>query len=114
MYSQSRAPQIYQEESDMEDIIQLTIELTFMFTVAALYAHLLYYVRKKTRKFENNAKHKNNNYSKQVNKNVFKIYLCLVIFTLPQVAGLIFWMRDPDAYSNNYLVIRNKCGWELY
>ena len=42
--SQSRAPQIYQEESDMEDIIQLTIELTFMFTVAVLYAHLLYYV----------------------------------------------------------------------
>ena len=110
--SYTRGPQIYHEEFDIGHIIQLIIENTFMFTVAALYAYLLYYVRKKARKFENNAKHGNHNYSKQVTKNVFIIYLCLVVFTLPQIAGMLFWIRDPDAYSQNYLVIRNKFCWE--
>ena len=110
--SHTRGPQIDQEEFDMGHIIQLIIGNTFMFTVAVLYAYLLYYVRKKARKFENNAKHGHCNYSKQVTKKVFMIYLCLVVFTLPQVAGLIFWMSDPDAYSKNYLVIRNKFCWE--
>ena len=110
--SYARGPQIYQEQFDMEHIVQLIIENTFMFTVAALYAYLLYYVRKKARKFEKNAKHGNRNYSRQVTKNVFIIYLCLVVFNLPQVVGILFWIRYPDAYSKNYLVIRNKFCWE--
>ena len=71
------------------------------------------YVRKKARKFENNAKHGNRNHSKQVTKNVFIIYLCLVVFTLPQIVGLLFWKIDPDAYSKNYIVRRKKVCWEV-
>ena len=51
--------------------------------------------------------------SKQVTKNVFIIYLCLVVFTLPQIVGLLFWKIDPDAYSKNYIVIRKKVCWEV-
>ena len=95
--SRTRASQIYQEEFDMENIIQLILELTFMFTVAELDVYLLYYVQKKATKFKNNAKHGNKSCSKQANKNVFIIYLCLVAITLIQVAGLLFWMRDQIA-----------------
>ena len=95
--SRTRASQIYQEEFDMENIIQLIIELTFMFTVAELDVYLLYYVQKKATKFKNNSKHGNKCCSKPANKNVFIIYLCLVAITLIQVAGLLFWMRDQIA-----------------
>lgn len=83
VFWQLRAPEIYKEKLNMEHIIQLIIELTFMFTVTVLYEYLLYYVRKKARKFENNVKHSNCNCSNKVTKNVFIIYLCLVVSTLP-------------------------------
>ena len=94
-------------------IIQIVLELLFMFTIAALYSYLLCYVRRKAKKFANNRSiHGQLSYGDKLTKSIFLIYLCLIIFTLPQIAGLLSWLLDPTAMPSE-TTVRNKSCWLL-
>ena len=94
-------------------IIQIILELLFMFAIAALYSYLLCYVRRKAKKFANNRSiHVQRSYGDKLTKSIFLIYLCLIFFTLPQVAGFLSWPLDPTVMPSESTV-RNRTCWLL-
>ena len=94
-------------------IIQIILELLFMFAIAALYSYLLCYVRRKAKKFANNRSiHVQRSYGDKLTKSIFLIYLCLIFFTLPQVAGFLSWPLDPTVMPSASTV-RNRTCWLL-
>lgn len=90
---------------------QIFMQLISIFTVAALYSYLLYYVRKKAKKFDSNRRrHSQQDYSEQVTKSTFLIYLCLIFFSLPHAVGLLVWLSNPPATPSN-VTVRNRFCW---
>ena len=102
---------LYSRKISVIFIFQTVLELLFIFTTTALYAYLLYYVRGKVGKFSNSSRrHCQQSYSSQLTKSIFLIYLCLVLFTLPQVIGLLVRLCNPSA-KPSHTTIRNKYSW---
>ena len=92
---------------------QMILELVFMFTTAALYSYLLYFVRRSARKLTITRNiHSEHSYIDQLTKSVFLIYLCLILLTLPQVAGLVFWLFHPAAVLAE-MSTRKTFGWSV-
>ena len=92
---------------------QMILELVFMFTTAALYSYLLYFVRRSARKLTITRNiHSQHSYIDQLTKSVFLIYLCLILLTLPQVAGLVLWLFHPAAVLAE-MSTRKTFGWSV-
>ena len=102
---------LYSRKISVFFIFRTVSELLLIFTIARLYAYVLHYVRKKAKKFFNSSsRHCQQSYSNQLSKGIFLIYLCLVCFTLPQVAGLLARLCNPSARLS-HTTVRNKCCW---
>ena len=67
---------------------QLFIESFFISVTVISYLYLLYYVRSRSRKI-GAFKHTANQNEKRLTKKVIVIFICLVIFTIPQFVGAI-------------------------
>lgn len=102
---------LYSRKISAAFMFQIFMQLLSIFTVAALYSYLLYYVRKKAKRFDNNRRrHSQQIYSEQVTKSIFLIYLCLIFFSLPHAVGLLVWLSNPPATPSN-VTVRNRFCW---
>lgn len=95
---------------DVFHVLQILVELFFIFLTTSLYGYLLYYVRRREKLFDTNARHGKCNYSKQLTRSIAYIFFCLIFFTLPQFIGMLLPIYIRFRSS---LVIRNKFCWEL-
>ena len=67
----------------------LFIESFFIFSTVISYLYLLYFVKSKSKKMRP-FRHTLNQYEKRLTVKVIVIFICLVIFTMPQFIGIIF------------------------
>ena len=67
----------------------LFIESFFIFSTVISYLYLLYFVKSESRKIRP-FRHTLNQYEKRLTVKVIVIFICLVIFTMPQFIGIIF------------------------
>ena len=67
----------------------LFIESFFIFSTIVSYLYLLYFVKSKSKKIRP-FRHTLNQYEKRLTVKVIVIFICLVIFTMPQFIGVIF------------------------
>ena len=95
---------------DVFHVLQILVELFFILLTTALYGYLLYYVRKREKLFDTNARHGKCSYSKQLTRSIAYIFFCLIFFTLPQFIGMLLPIYFKFRSS---IVIRNKFCWEL-
>ena len=95
---------------DVFHILQILVELFFILLTTALYGYLLYYVRRREKLFDTNARHGKCSYSKQLTRSTLYILFCLIFFTLPQFIGMLLPIYFEFRSS---IVTRNKFCWEL-
>ena len=69
--------------------ILLLTESFFIFSTVILYLYLLYFVKSKSKKMRP-FRHTLNQYEKRLTVKIIVIFICLVIFTMPQFVGIIF------------------------
>lgn len=70
----------------------------------------MYYVRRREKLFDTNARHGKCSYSKQLTRSTLYILFCLIFFTLPQFIGMLLPIYFEFRSS---IVTRNKFCWEL-
>lgn len=87
---------------------QLFIESFFISVTVISYLYLLYYVRSRSRKI-GAFKHTANQNEKRLTKTVIVIFICLVIFTIPQFLGVIvtFYLDVSNATTKRNIVYWN-------
>ena len=87
---------------------QLFIESFFISVTVISYLCLLYYVRSRSRKI-GASKHTANKNEKRLTKTVMVIFICLVIFTIPQFVGVIltFYLDVSNATTKRNIVYWN-------
>ena len=67
----------------------LFIESLFIFSTVISYLYLFYFVKSKSKKMRP-FRHTLNQYEKRLTVKIIVIFICLVIFTMPQFIGIIF------------------------